>query len=64
MEKNKNKPKKTGNAYNLYPENTASSTDCTGLMPSNPSNQDEIESYKDIYPTADKGKRADEEKNF
>lgn len=29
--------------------NTSSSTDCTGLMPSLPQNEEERESYEDIY---------------
>lgn len=53
MKKN-DKKKKTGQKYNLYQENSVSSSDCTGLMPSNPSSEDEIESYQDLYSTSSK----------
>lgn len=29
--------------------NAASSTDCTGLIPSDPKSYDELESYKEVY---------------
>ena len=32
-----------------YLKNTASSTDCTGLIPSLPESEEELEAYNDIY---------------
>lgn len=32
-----------------YLGNSASVTDCTGLIPSAPQNHDELESYEDLY---------------
>lgn len=47
-----------------YLSNAASSMDCTGLIPSLPENEDEIEAYNEIYqflPRASAPKK--EEKN-
>ncbi|MBQ9673461.1 MAG: hypothetical protein IJV39_02425 [Ruminococcus sp.] len=30
--------------------NTISSNDCTGLIPSDPKNDEQLESYEEIYP--------------
>lgn len=49
--KNKNSNSKDSIDKYLSDEyvNAASSTDCTGLIPSNPTSKEEVDSYKDIY---------------
>lgn len=49
MEREKNNKK---NPY-YEPDKVASATECTGLMPSMPQNEDEDESYASLYATHD-----------
>jgi len=46
-DKNTNDPK--FDHLNLDMTNAASTNDFTGLIPSNPQSEDELDSYKDIY---------------
>ncbi|WP_099466553.1 hypothetical protein [Konateibacter massiliensis] len=50
MENRNSKPKDSIDKY-LSDEyiNAVSTTDCTGLIPSNPASEEEVESYKEIY---------------
>jgi hypothetical protein len=48
----KNKSSKSKNTIDNLSDkyiNAVSSTDCTGLMPSDPKSNSEVESYKEIY---------------
>lgn len=43
---------KANNSFNDYDIdiNACSTTDCTGLIPSLPQSEEELESYNDLYP--------------
>ena len=49
MKKEKNRKDVIIDSYD-YLGKSASSMDCTGLIPSAPQNEYELESYEDIYP--------------
>lgn len=46
------KPKKLPIDYMPHISNVASATDCTGLVPEQPENQDELENYMDLSSTS------------
>lgn len=48
----------------LDPQGVVSTTDCTGLIPTPPLDDDEADSYKDIYAIPEQGKLADVEENI
>lgn len=39
----------------LSEEKISSSTDCTGLIPALPANEDDVEAYSDLYPIPKQG---------
>lgn len=47
--KNPTKNEKTIDSYD-YLSKAASATDCTGLIPSLPEEEEELEAYEDLYP--------------
>ena len=56
----RNESKNILDEVNIENENTSSSTDCTGLMPTVPSSEDELESYKELYHVGVKDIKKDE----
>ena len=54
MSKNSSEKPKTPTSQGIidscdFPSNAASTQDCTGLIPSGPVNEDELESYEALY---------------
>ena len=47
-----------------YLSNAASSQDCTGLIPSEPSSESEIESYEDLYHFLPPGSHIKDQTDF
>lgn len=43
--------------------NTSSATDCTGLIPAAPAEEEELENYEELYPFLPKSISNDTEKN-
>ena len=49
MSKNSSEKPKTPTNQEVIDSNAASTQDCTGLIPSGPINEDELESYEALY---------------
>ena len=54
MSKNSSEKSKTPTSQGIidscdFPSNASSTQDCTGLIPSGPVNEDELESYEAVY---------------